>query len=67
MSVLLQVDLSDFIRALAGNHSDKGLDDALKEAAIAQQSIAGRFHQPLCSILEKNIGRQTAEFHFQTE
>ncbi|TAK36186.1 MAG: protein translocase subunit SecDF [Saprospiraceae bacterium] len=38
MSVLLQVDLSDFIRALAGNHTDKTLEDALKEASKAQQS-----------------------------
>jgi SecD/SecF fusion protein len=43
MSVLLQVDLSDFIRVLAGNHTDQALDDALKEAAIAQQSSQADF------------------------
>ncbi len=43
MSVLLQVDLRDFIRALAGNTSDKSLDDALAKAAEKQQTSQSDF------------------------
>ncbi|MFQ5447566.1 MAG: protein translocase subunit SecDF, partial [Saprospiraceae bacterium] len=43
MSVLLQVDLRDFIRALAGNHADQALEDALAEATKAQQSSQADF------------------------
>lgn len=38
MSVLLQVDLRDFIRAMAGNTSDKSLEDALKKATELQKN-----------------------------
>jgi SecD/SecF fusion protein len=38
MSVLLQVDLRDFIRAMAGNTQDKSVEDALKRATELQQN-----------------------------
>ncbi len=38
MSVLLQVDLRDFIRAMTGNSLDKGVEDALKKATQLQQN-----------------------------
>ncbi|MCF8246190.1 MAG: protein translocase subunit SecDF [Saprospiraceae bacterium] len=38
MSVLLQVDLRDFIRAMTGNSLDKGVEDALKKATELQQN-----------------------------
>ncbi len=38
MSVLLQVDLRDYIRAMAGNTTDKSLEDALTRATQLQQN-----------------------------
>jgi len=38
MSVLLQVDLRDFIRALAGNKADKSVEDALNKATELQKN-----------------------------
>ncbi len=38
MSVLLQVDLRDFIRAMAGNTTDKSVEDALTRATQLQQN-----------------------------
>ncbi|MCB0519386.1 MAG: protein translocase subunit SecDF [Lewinellaceae bacterium] len=43
MSVLMQVDLRDFIRALAGSSSDKSLEDALAAAAKKQQTSQSDF------------------------
>lgn len=43
MSVLLQVDLRDFIRAMAGGSSDKSIEDALAKASELQKSSQADF------------------------
>jgi len=43
MSVLMQVDLRDFLRALAGNRQDPVLEQAMKEASIAQQNSQSNY------------------------
>jgi SecD/SecF fusion protein len=67
MSVLLQVDLKDFIRALAGSNSDKALEDALAKASESQKTSQSDFitlfvdawkevapDKPLNSIFKRN-------------
>ena len=67
MSVLLQVDLRDFIRALAGSGVDQTLEDALTKTATKQQSSQADFinlfaetwkevapDRPLNSIFKRN-------------
>lgn len=67
MSVLLQVDLSDFIRALAGSGADQALEETLKKTAQKQVSSQSDFitlftetwkevapERPLNSIFKRN-------------
>ncbi len=43
MSVLMQVDLTDFLKALAGNRQDPLLDQAIKDANAAQKNSQANF------------------------
>ncbi|MBI5914422.1 MAG: protein translocase subunit SecDF, partial [Bacteroidetes bacterium] len=56
MSVLLQVDLRDFIRAMSGNDNDKAVEDALVRAAELQKTTQSDFITLFAQVWKETSG-----------
>ncbi|MEZ4956320.1 MAG: protein translocase subunit SecDF [Saprospiraceae bacterium] len=54
MSVLMQVDLTDFLKTLAGNRENAELDAAIVEATAAQQNSQANFINLFVEAWQKN-------------
>ncbi len=65
MSVLLQVDLRDFIRAIAGSTSDKSVEDALARASQIQQNTQSDYITLFAQAWKETAGGKTMSSVFK--